>query len=165
MVIKPPKKLFLVFTTTLALVGFVALGDYVVLANPAQLYEYYNTGDTSMEGPCAQFWRAQTFTPQEDHTITSVKLKISRKNSPGILTVGIRSTDGDGHPTGSDLCSGTIDANTITSDSSSDWYEIGLSGSSCGLPAGTKYAILSRLGRGDLSEELYRFWVRNNYLN
>ena len=158
MAIKPPKKPFLVFIAALVLVGFFVLGHSGVSANPAQLYEYYNTGDDGSEGPCAQYWRAQTFTPQEDHKITSVKLKMYRRYSPGNLTVGIRATDGSGHPTGGDLCSGTIDANAFTDTSPGQWYEITL-GAGYDLSAGTKYAVVARLSNADCTSVVW--WRRH----
>ncbi|GAI02948.1 unnamed protein product, partial [marine sediment metagenome] len=107
----------------------------------AELYEYYNTGDTG-------YWRlniateriAQTFTPSIAHKITSVKLKLARTGSPGILTVSIRATNGEGHPTGGDLCSGTTNGNTLPVYPSTEWREITL-GAGYNLASDTKYAI------------------------
>ncbi|GAJ19661.1 unnamed protein product [marine sediment metagenome] len=55
----------------------------------------------------------QGFIPATTHKITSVKLKLWKEGSPGTVTISIRATDGRGHPTGGDLCSGTINGNTI----------------------------------------------------
>jgi hypothetical protein len=111
------------------------------------LYEYYNTGDDSSQPFWDTRWEAQTFTPSTTHTITSVKLRLYRVGSPGTITVGIRATDGDGHPTGEDLCSGTTDGDTLTTDSGGEWREITL-GSGYELSASTKYAIVGRTSRG-----------------
>jgi hypothetical protein len=67
------------------------------------------------------------------------------------LTVGIRLTSG-GHPTGGDLCSGTINGNTLTDDSAGEWYEITLS--SYNLTADTKYAIVCRALTGGMFNEV-----------
>lgn len=114
------------------------------------LYEYYNTGDDASSGVYGATWKAQTFTPSIAHKITSVKLKFYRTGSPGTLTVGIRATDGSGHPTGEDLCSGTIDGNSLTTDTAGAWYEITL-GAGYNLAASTKYAIVARAPSGDIN--------------
>jgi hypothetical protein len=113
----------------------------------ATLFEYYNTGDDGGSEVADADWRAQTFTPSASHTITSVKLKLGKKGSPGTLTVGIRETDVDGKPTGDDLCSGTIDGDTLIEYPSYDWYEITL-GDGYNLNTSTKYAIVIRATDG-----------------
>lgn len=119
----------------------------------SELFEYCNTGDTGNLLIRGDLWRAQTFTPLEAHKITSVKLKIYRKSTPGTFVVGIRATDAEGHPIGEDLCSGEIDANLITTNSSGLWYEIGL-GDGADLLAGTKYAIVARAPDGVPNKEV-----------
>ncbi|MBA7660486.1 hypothetical protein ES703_68488 [subsurface metagenome] len=109
----------------------------------ADRYEYYNQGDDTFASVNAEVWMGQTFTPATAHKITSVKLKLYRYGSPGQLTVGIRATDGSGHPTGEDLCSGTIDGNGLTTNAAGVWYEITL-GAGYNLDADTKYAIVAR---------------------
>ena len=64
----------------------------------ATRYEYYTTGYNTFFGSEAQYWLGQTFTPSISHRITSVKVFVFRKGSPGTVTVSIRSTDGNGHP-------------------------------------------------------------------
>ena len=106
----------------------------------ATLHEYYNTGDNVdwyNIGNASQ-WPGQSFTPQTQFTITSVKLKLLKSGSPGIFTVHITATDGSGLPTGSDLASGTYDGDTLTG--SAAWYEITL-GAGATLTSGTKYAL------------------------
>jgi len=128
------------------LVLLVSLGLAIALAMgtpalAASIYEYYNTGDNISTSIYSSIWRGQTFTPSVAHTITSVKLKLYRIGAaPGTVTVGIRATSG-GQPTGGDLCSGTIDGNTLTTLFTGAWYEITL-GSGYDLSAGTKYAIV-----------------------
>lgn len=109
----------------------------------ADLYEYYNTGDDGYGNLYDERRYAQTFTPSIAHEITSVKLLLFRDGSPGTITVSIRATDVSGHPTGSDLCSGTIDGNTLTTDTDGLWYEITL-GAGFNLNADTKYAIVMK---------------------
>lgn len=106
------------------------------------LYEYYNTGDDDYSDIFYIYPKAQTFTVTNAYLITSVKLKLLKVGAPtAIATVGIRATDGEGKPTGSNLCSGTIDCATLTTDSNGAWYEITL-GDGYSLQAATKYAIV-----------------------
>jgi hypothetical protein len=106
-------------------------------------YEYYNAGDNQYVQAYGALWQAQTFTVGAvGHSITSVKLKLARYGSPGTVTIGIRATDGSGHPTGGDLTSGTIDGNSLTTNLAGAWYEIALT--ELTLVANTKYAIVVR---------------------
>ena len=112
----------------------------------ATLYDYYNTDDDSYSSVGDLGWWAQTFTTTAAYRISSVKLRVFRSGSPGILVVGIRATDGSGHPTGLDLCSGSTDSDTLTTDDAGEWREITLSG--LDLATGTKYAIVVRAPDG-----------------
>jgi hypothetical protein len=122
------------------------------------LYEYYNTGADSALSIYAANWGAQTFTPAIAHKITSVKLLLYRTGSPGIITVSIRATDGSGHPTGEDLCSGTTNGDTLPTGSPYEWREITL-GDGYDLSAGTKYAIVARMSGGDTDNRF--LWRRD----
>jgi hypothetical protein len=75
-----------------------------------------------------------------------------RVGSPGTVTVSIRATSG-GLPVGGDLCSGTIDGNTLTTDTAGAVYEISL-GDGAVLNAGVQYAIVVRAPSGDYSNEV-----------
>lgn len=124
----------------------------------ATLYEYYNTGDDGSTALYGTRWMAQTFTPSTAHKITSVKLKLGRVGSPGTVTVSIRETDENGHPTGDDLCSGTTDGDTLQEGSPWEWREITL-GDGYNLDADTKYAIVTRALAGDTDN--YVVWRRD----
>ncbi len=124
------------------------------------LFEYYNTGDNDVNSVVDPKWEAQTFTPQISHIIKKVKIKIYRLGLPGIVSVGIRATDGEGKPTGADLASGTIDGNTFTTDSSGVWYDIDL-GSGTILYSGVKYAIV--LGNSASGWARWRVAVPSSY--
>lgn len=104
----------------------------------ATLYEYYNTGDDNSGNV---IYEGQTFTPSITHKITSIKLKLYRTGSPGTLTAQIRTTNGEGLPTSTVLCSGTTNCDTLTTDAASEWREITL-GDGYNLSADTKYAIV-----------------------
>jgi hypothetical protein len=129
--------------------GMVLFGSIGVV-QAATLYQYYNTGDDAALFSYGIYWKAQTFTPSTAHTITSVKLKLYRVGSPGTVTVSIRATDGSGHPTGPDLCSGTTDGNTLTTATAGEWREITL-GAGYNLNAATKYAVTFRAPSGNSS--------------
>jgi len=127
----------------------------------ATRYEYYTTGDTDAWLVFGVRLEAQTFTPSIAHKITSVKLKLYRIGLPGTLTVSIRATNGSGHPTGADLCSGTTNGNTLPHGVPAEWREITL-GAGYNLSAGIKYAIVATAPSGNLSNCAY--W-RGDYTN
>ena len=113
-----------------------------------QRYEYYDVGDASNASLFGKNWGAQNFTVvAPKHTVTSVKLKLWRSGSPGTVTVSIRATDENGHPTGGDLTSGTTDGNTLPTGSPYEWREIALTEYT--LSVGTKYAIVCRAPDGN----------------
>ena len=143
----------LVLLLILGLVIALAMGTPALVAG-SSIYEYYNTGDNNHMWLYGSNWCAQTFTPSLAHTITSVKLKLFRNGLPGTVTVSIRATSG-GQPTGSDLCSGTTNSDTLTTSAPGAWREITL-GSGYGLSAGTTYAIVVRATTGDSTN--YILW-------
>lgn len=116
------------------------------------LKDYYNTGDDSTAGFYGVTWEAMTFTPSTTYTITSIKVLIYRTGSPGTLTARIRATSSD-KPTGADLCSGTIDGDSITTSTAGDWYEITL-GAGTSLTSATKYSIILDCSSGDSSNKI-----------
>jgi len=119
----------------------------------ADKFEYYDTGADDEEVVYLAHWRGQTFTPLAAHKITSVKLPLFREGNPSTLTITIETVDGSGHPSGSILCSGTIDGNTFTTNSAGTWYEITL-GAGADLDAATQYAIVAKCLGGDVSNRV-----------
>ena len=119
----------------------------------ATLFERYNnasdaTGDQTSNGVR---WDAQTFTPSIGHTITSVKLYMRKDGSPGTMTVSIKAVDGNGKPTGSDLASGTTDADTLpSSPAAREWREITFT-TGATLTVDTQYAIVVKCPSGSTS--------------
>ncbi len=85
---------------------------------------------------------AQTFTPASTHDISFVRLQLHKSwgGNPGTVTVGIYATS-SGNPTGSALCSGTIDGNDITTTGLGEWSQINMT-TTISLTAATKYAIV-----------------------
>lgn len=128
----------------------------------ADKYEYYEGATNAASVTWGEGWHAETFTPQIAHKITSVKLLMFRVGSPETLTVSIRATSA-GKPTGEDLCSGTMDGNTVTPVDSGEWYEITL-GAGFNLEADTMYAIVLRSEGTDAGNCIrWRGVSANNY--
>ena len=91
-------------------------------------------------GSGANGWKDMSFTTESNYTITSVKLLLLRVGLPGTLTVSIKATDGNGRPTGANLCSGTTNGSTLTTNAAGEWREITF-GAGTPLKISTKYAI------------------------
>lgn len=126
------------------------------------LYEYFETYDTFTQY-YGNIWGAQTFTlgtvgTNTAHTITSVKIKLYRVGNPGTITVSIKDIT-TGLPSGADLCSGTLDGNSLTTNTAGEVKEITL-GAGTILSASTQYAIVVKATAGDASN--YFMWAISN---
>lgn len=135
----------------ICLAVMVVLEAAIMPANPAyaadQMYENH-FGETGLEYPQGVKWYAQTFTVEQNHQVTYVKLYLCKYGSPGTVTVSIRATDGSGQPTGSDLASGTTNGNSLPQYGSGDeWRQVTLS-PTLSLTQNTKYAIVVRAPSG-----------------
>ncbi|MBA7585154.1 hypothetical protein ES708_27124 [subsurface metagenome] len=96
---------------------------------------------------------AQTFTPQQEHTITSVRLLLSRSVwTWPTLYIYIRAAPDD-IPIGPVLASGSISAFYLTTLGAGRWVEIPLTAYK--LPAYTKYAIIAN---ADTTSAARLFW-------
>ncbi len=104
--------------------------------------ENYITGNDTQYNFYGSTWAAQTFTPASAHTIDTVKIKAYRLFSPGTITLSIRATSSS-KPTGSDLTSGTLDGNTLTTSTAGDWAVFNLD-TKIALTVSTMYAIVVR---------------------
>jgi len=101
-------------------------------------------------------WIAQSFTASENYDIDGVILKMYREaEEPGNITLAIRAVDGEGKPTGDDLCSVTINANDITTDSNGEEVTFEFD-SSTSLTNGTKYTIVLK---SPANESTYVRWI------
>lgn len=122
------------------------------------LYEYWNT---LAEDKYTQYsdaggldtWRGQTFTADSDHNITSVKVLLNKSSTvayaPGIITAVIKNVGANGLPTGGDLCSGTTDGDTLSSNSSvGEWREIMID-VPMSVITGNQYALILKLASSD----------------
>jgi hypothetical protein len=109
-------------------------------------------------------WRAQTFTASASYTLSSVELRMYRNsgNTPGVITVSIRATDGSGFPTGDDLCIGTTDGDSLPIVfilSEAEWRNVKFNVPII-LSSGTKYAICVRTTENSASDTA--MWVSDN---
>jgi hypothetical protein len=109
------------------------------------IQEYYNTFNGSVgNGYFGKTrWLAQTFTALNTYTIASLKLNLYKATGKtvGTLTAAIYTVDIDGKPD-SELCSGTIDGDEITTTPSFTCdIEITID-TPVQLNAGTQYAIV-----------------------
>jgi hypothetical protein len=121
---------------------------YSYLSSLTGRYEWVTGGDSGYgQMYSSSTWRGQTFTvgtvaPNINHWVTSITVYLKRT---GVLTgqtaiASIRATDGS-YPIGADLCSGSINAATIST--SGAQYTFTMS-TKYPLLAGTKYAICVR---------------------
>ncbi|MBA7633356.1 hypothetical protein ES703_40922 [subsurface metagenome] len=124
----------------------------------ATRYEHYITDATGSDG-VATYWQAQTFTPQSNHTITHLTLRVYKLGSPGDLTVTIRNTYAN-WPDDTILASATVPAASIPQQAGAAINAPGIV-VALDVPldviALTKYAIVLHKG-GDSSNQ-YR-WVK-----
>ncbi|MCK4307126.1 hypothetical protein KAW50_02740, partial [candidate division WOR-3 bacterium] len=104
----------------------------------ATLYEHQNTvWNEVLSSIWGSAWCCQTFTPSIAHTVTCVRLALDRIGIGNFtITVSIKAVDGNHHPTGVALCSGTISTNNL----GDQWDEISM-GAGANLSASTEYAI------------------------
>jgi hypothetical protein len=105
------------------------------------------------------YWRAQTFTPSQTHTVTSVQLPLLKVGNPtGDVIVSIRATNSLGQPTGGDLATGKIATSSIVASwSPARWYTFDL-GAGYQLEQGKMYAIVWRAPNATASTPMY-YWV------
>jgi hypothetical protein len=116
------------------------LNTYVPhVGNP---FERYVTNDNDYFWITIGYKAGQVFTPQRDHVLEKVKLKLFR---PVVTNVGnipfwIQNVSTDGLPTSTILSSGNIIASALTVASGGEWYEYTMS-PSINVVASTPYAI------------------------
>ena len=150
-------RLLLVVLSILMMCSTVALP---AMADSASVMEYESNvqanGNDIFYGP---YGRAQTFTPGETHTVTTVSLPLIKTGNPaGNVEVSIKATDSAGRPAGNDLAAGSMAASSVTSSwSPAQWYAIDL-GEGCLVEAGKTYAMVWRAPRATSSSAMY-YWV------
>ena len=143
------------FSATLVILALVlSLLGTTFLVKPveaaASLYEYYNSGDNANRLIYGDTWRAQTFTADPTHSVTSINLRLSRLGTPGTITVSIQPLESDDSLSGIDLSSGTTTGNDLTTPSAGSWRTIYFTVPYT-LVSGAKYAIVVRAPSGNSS--------------
>ena len=105
----------------------------------------YSTGANDAIGGTPTTWLAQTFTTDvSGYTILGVRVMLYRSSTIGTITVSLKATDVNGHPTGADLALATIDgsiADAIQTETSGDFYDF-MFAAGYALSPTTKYAIV-----------------------
>jgi|GEM_PF-5311257 len=113
----------------------------------------YATGADNAIGGTSTTWLAQTFTTNgSGYSILGMRVMLYRSSTIGTITASIRATDVNGHPTGADLVSASIDgsiADAIQTENSGDFYDF-MFASGYALSAATKYAIVLRISSGTI---------------
>lgn len=143
----------LLVAATVALLSIVFVVSPVLALPDAEQWEYYTAGDDSEYEVYGNIWFAQTFTVGNDsHSITEFRYLAYREGSPGTVTVSVRATSAT-LPTGSDLTSGTANADNYSTASAGVWYSVDLT--EYELEAGVQYAIVIRAVAGNATNALH----------
>lgn len=122
--------------------------DGVFVAGECNAYQINATND--------QY--AQNFIVTGGYTAASIKLGLSRSNSPGTFTAALYAVDGaTGKPTGAALASGTSNGDTLSSGLTVTWREI-VFDASASLSAATEYSIVLSCATADASNALNWFY-------
>lgn len=133
-------KVVLVF----GLVVTIVLGGVSGVFADEVKYEYFDDGgaDGSVQRPYSpSYICGQTFTPQVDHTITKVGMRLRNKgNPPDYYTVEIRTTYND-VPTEVVSANGTFATENITFDHPGEMFYVDLD-NTANLVTDTKYALI-----------------------
>ncbi|MBA7624463.1 hypothetical protein ES703_31872 [subsurface metagenome] len=144
--------------------------DFVIITKPIpgeeaeeELFENYQVETLGLHKVYDKYWRAQTFTPLVSHKITKMRLYINRRYDPGDITLSIRNTDENGHPTGQDLVAVTYPVDYFPIHTT-DWYDF-IFPNTYDLVANTKYAAVLRTVAGNSNEyvNFYGDWVDPTY--
>ncbi|MBA7589986.1 hypothetical protein ES708_32085 [subsurface metagenome] len=104
-------------------------------------FESYDWNANMSIWVCAVQQVLMSFTPIVTHTLTNVKLRMYRVGTPGTLHVSIYAANPAGEPVGPPLASGTINADTFTTDAKGAWYLIILDAGGI-ITAGNYYCIV-----------------------
>lgn len=103
--------------------GIAWINQRPVEKNQIESYDWQDNSYFPIDGAN---WASQSRVITKPDTITSIKLKLSRAGNPGTMNVYIYNADANHMPTGAVLASGSINANTFTTATAGDWYEIDL---------------------------------------
>lgn len=142
--------------------GIAWINQRPIEINQHESYDWKKTAYLLFYPP---YWRSESFTPQNSHTLTKVRLRLRRKGLPGTLNIHIRAADASHLPILPDLATGSIDGNSLTDAGWGDWYLIDL-GAGVALSANTEYCIILEAPSSTSSK--YVEWVgstASNYPN
>jgi len=104
-------------------------------------------------------WEAMTFTALSTHDISAVAIKAYRLGLPGATTISIRNVDSNEKPTGTDLATGSLDVDVLTTDNQGEWVSIQLT--KFRIKQGVKYAIVIAAPPGSSLTEYLKFKCKN----
>ncbi|MEQ4489556.1 MAG: choice-of-anchor R domain-containing protein [Dehalococcoides mccartyi] len=118
-----------------------------------EIADQFSSGSDNAIGGTSTTWLAQTFTTDGiGYTILGVRVMLYRTSTIGTITVAIKAVDVNGHPTGADLVSATIDGSitdAIQTENSGDFYDFMFAAGYVLAPA-TKYAIVVTVSSGTI---------------
>jgi len=118
-----------------------------------EIADQFSSGADNAIGGTSTTWLAQTFTTDGiGYTILGVRVMLYRTSTIGTITVAIKATDVNGHPTGADLVSATIDGSitdAIQTENSGDFYDL-MFAAGYALTPSTKYAIVVAVSSGTI---------------
>lgn len=112
----------------------------LALSTAAQRWQYYNTSDDTFFELQGINYGAQTFTTTTSHEVNYVRVKMYQSAGTGVVTFAIQAVNASGAPDGVDLCSGTIDTDSIGT--TAGWYTIDVDDHI--LDGNTTYALVGR---------------------
>lgn len=113
--------------------------------------QQYIVNDDSFLHIFGASWHAQSFTPDANHDLTTVRLLLNKEGSPGIMTVSIRAHSVD-KPTGSDLqLAGTRDLDVLDIATTQKWIDFDLT--AVAVTAATKFWIIVRTAGVDTDND------------
>lgn len=118
-----------------------------------EIADEFSSGADNAIGGTSTTWLAQTFTTDGiGYTILGVRVMLYRTSTIGTITIVIKATDMNGHPTGADLVSATIDGSitdAIQTENSGDFYDLMFAAGYALAPA-TRYAIVVTVSSGTI---------------
>ncbi|MDP4280412.1 MAG: choice-of-anchor R domain-containing protein [Dehalococcoides mccartyi] len=118
-----------------------------------EIADQFSSGADNAIGGTSTTWLAQTFTTDGiGYTILGVRVMLYRTSTIGTITVAIKATDVNGHPTGADLISATIDGSitdAIQTENSGDFYDF-MFAAGYALAPTTKYAVVVTVSSGTI---------------
>lgn len=134
--------------------------SYESVLPPGEYLDEHYDGIYEFDDDIALHWyRAQTFTPQQNIYLSKVSLLVGKLGNPGTLTISIRNTDTNGLPTGSDICFRQRNTTDMIEWPDALWYDFQFLVPPL-LQAGKRYAIVGKAPSGFLGN--WVTWKHND---